>query len=620
MESTPTRPKSKEDFVGTAFIEELAKTQKEVYRVQPAEMVSHFYREQAVIDSYRGRQLLELLQNADDACSDYEGEKKIKLIFTDDYLIAANTGTPFTDQGIESLVISDKSPKRLQRNKYIGSKGLGFRSVLSWSTSPLVMSGKFLISFSPEYAKEAALNLSSEIPKLRQILNESEEANETLTVPILRFPSVPSIDDKLSRIAKEILDEGFDTVVLLPLPSGDQGVEIRQEISTQLDGITGETAIFCYHLESLEIEGEKKRSYQLIREINQDYQTILIQEEDVERIWSVYRKSTKLPESLVGKEFKRTPDFELAVAVPEAPIENSNHRLCVYFPTDDLLPMSMMAHATLDTDDSRKRIINHRANRFVLEQLAIYISEIAEIETSSTRTQRGIELLSGSEKCDNELIELGFKEALFKSCVQRKMYPKLSGNFGYASEVFRPPHQVWYDIASSDFLPDMLNVSSEFTINDWLDEHDIEWYDTKELSQIVSSWVQMLSPSLAGKLIGKLIDTEQLPRHPAPSVLLGSDGSILPLEHTLFLPSERDPISLPSWVHNFDFLDRDFTDSLRKEIGVPTNRELRQKLNQVGFKVEEFEVGNILRHVVKEAEAKEKEDPDKETVHSRSSG
>jgi hypothetical protein len=48
-------------------IRELAASQIENYLRQPAELVGHFSREVSALDGYRGRQLLELLQNADDA-------------------------------------------------------------------------------------------------------------------------------------------------------------------------------------------------------------------------------------------------------------------------------------------------------------------------------------------------------------------------------------------------------------------------------------------------------------------------------------------------------------------------------------------------------------------------
>lgn len=122
------------------IVESLAQHQTETYRRQSRELVSHFYRERSVVEGYRGRQLLELLQNGDDAGSG-GGDTRLLIDLVEDRLVVANTGTPFSKRGLESLVISDCSPKRLDRNRFIGCKGLGFRSVLTWTDRPLISSG-----------------------------------------------------------------------------------------------------------------------------------------------------------------------------------------------------------------------------------------------------------------------------------------------------------------------------------------------------------------------------------------------------------------------------------------------------------------------------------------------
>src|SRR6266496_5618675 len=84
------------------FVEELAANQLKIYRLQPKELVGHFNREQSAVNSYRGRQVLELLQNADDAGANYAGETRILLHLTQDYLAVANTGELFSRAGFES--------------------------------------------------------------------------------------------------------------------------------------------------------------------------------------------------------------------------------------------------------------------------------------------------------------------------------------------------------------------------------------------------------------------------------------------------------------------------------------------------------------------------------------
>ena len=48
-----------------SLVEQLAAEQIRLYRDHPAEMRPHYSRERSVEKAYRGRQLLELLQNAE---------------------------------------------------------------------------------------------------------------------------------------------------------------------------------------------------------------------------------------------------------------------------------------------------------------------------------------------------------------------------------------------------------------------------------------------------------------------------------------------------------------------------------------------------------------------------
>ncbi len=82
------------------FVRNLVATQLRIYRLQPMELVSHFNREESVVNSYRGRQVLELLRNADDAGADYGGDSRILLRLTKDYLAVANTGGDSTHEPI----------------------------------------------------------------------------------------------------------------------------------------------------------------------------------------------------------------------------------------------------------------------------------------------------------------------------------------------------------------------------------------------------------------------------------------------------------------------------------------------------------------------------------------
>jgi hypothetical protein len=293
-----------ERFPGTKYILSLADGQKDSYRKQPAELIGHFWHEHNVADAYRGRQILELLQNADDAGEDFEGEKRVLLRLTDSHLIAANTGHAFTPKGVRSLVVSDVSPKRLSRQRYIGNKGLGFRAILTWSPEPLVISGDFLIAFSPDYAKEVASALATELPELREEMEAWQSERGLVPAPTMRFPYVPDSDDERAQIALAILGEGYDTAIVLPISSGARREQIRQEILGQMAEITGETVLFCRNIETLLIEGRERRSWSLARDGSEAQQTVVIRDGDQTGLWTVLREVDTLPDELIEQELQ----------------------------------------------------------------------------------------------------------------------------------------------------------------------------------------------------------------------------------------------------------------------------------------------------------------------------
>ena len=79
------------------------------------EIVSGYERENTLSRDYEGRQMFELLQNADDEALGSEGKVLVK--FDGKTLSISNTGTPFSFAGIKSLLYPNASPKKIHANK-----------------------------------------------------------------------------------------------------------------------------------------------------------------------------------------------------------------------------------------------------------------------------------------------------------------------------------------------------------------------------------------------------------------------------------------------------------------------------------------------------------------------
>lgn len=96
-----------------------------------------------IAQEYRGRCVLELLQNAHDALANAKPDdpRRISFILNTDpqpVLLVANSGLPFRHEDFKGICRLAQSPK--DPNESVGNKGLGFRSVLEVSACPEVWS------------------------------------------------------------------------------------------------------------------------------------------------------------------------------------------------------------------------------------------------------------------------------------------------------------------------------------------------------------------------------------------------------------------------------------------------------------------------------------------------
>ncbi len=577
------------------FVERSVATQLQIYRLQPKELVSHFNREESVTNSYRGRQVLELLQNADDAGANYGGKSRILLRLTKEYLAVANTGEPFSRAGFESLFISDNSPKQLHRAQCIGNKGLGFRSVLSWTSMPLILSGENAIAFSAEVAIARALELAEELPELRDKFDEWTESEGRLPVPTMRFPFIPNAENSSRRICEKIQQRGYDTVVLLPLLARK-----HQEVVAQFRELSGETALFCRHLRQLTIETpEINETWDVERDPETDgIQPTIITHRGQPRLWTVHRETGSVRKEALDERLHQTPGYEVALAVPEQVEPGANHKLCVFFPTDDSIPMPMLAHSTLDTDDNRKRLTNHAANREVLKHLAELIAEVAEREAARSTPARVFELLSGIERCAEELKEFGFLDAVLGACRQKKIFSRLDGQLTVVNGVRVASKPIWRRLANADVFPEMFAIQPSSTTDAFIAALSIEIYTEEQLSRGLEALANRMTPAAAGAMIGPLLADDAVPSTPLPSVLRDETGAPIPAARTTFLPPENQPISLPAWAGaQISVLHSDFAHALRVALKVSTVRDLRLNLRHAGYDVEEFRFETLARRL-----------------------
>jgi hypothetical protein len=565
-----------------------------------------FVHERSVEKAYRGRQLLELLQNADDAGRSHESGSRLLIRLGLDYLVVANTGKTFSDDGIVSLVISDRSPKQLERGRYIGQKGLGFRSLLSWTDSPLVQSGEHLIAFSPEHANRIAAGIARDVERLRADMDQFAAELGCFPVPILRFPYEPPPEDSRARVAASVLEEGYDTAIVLPMPRDARREHVYADIIEQSKGLSQSTLLFSNHLREIRFEvADHHGKWMIDREIEEESEIVILSHDVNVSQWKIYRRDLSVPQHLVVDELKGR-DIGLAIAVPDEIVERGSNKLCVFFPTSVTLPMAMVAHATLETDDGRKRIIEGPVSEFALRSLAEFIGEVAENEARvGDDDWRGLKLLAGSERCDPELKKLGFAEALYNAISSRRLFPAVDGSLQNSEHVWLPPDAAWRELATNDWLGDLLLAPPSPDVEFLLHETALRVMPPREQVTRLEQRVTHLAATErffdAGTLIGSLLRARALPKDPLGALLVDGAGLRSDLVKTLLLPSEGLFTEWPSWASDVQFLHDGFADGL-KSAAEKTARELGRDLTAIGYLVEEFHVGAIARRLIREAE------------------
>ena len=249
-----------------------------------------------IAQEYRGRCVLELLQNAHDALenADPDDTRRVSFVLTTDpnpVLLIGNSGRPFSTDDFYGICRLGQSPK--DPNKNVGNKGLGFRSVLEVSTCPEVWSTAhpekntaFAFRFDPSISDRVAAAaqqldecrfdvrspFNPELPlvdwpheQMKQYherlaadrLKGSDEAKPYLSPYLFPIP----IEEDFSEV-NGLLRTAHVTVIRLPLDGGRTGTsdEAVQSVKDQLEELDARSTIFLSQLRELiiDIDGEKR--------------------------------------------------------------------------------------------------------------------------------------------------------------------------------------------------------------------------------------------------------------------------------------------------------------------------------------------------------------------------
>ena len=247
-----------------------------------------------VAQEYRGRAVLELLQNAHDVLGrdDDPGQVSFVLVLSAEQpeMLIANSGRPFRREDFSGICELAQSPK--DPNQSVGNKGLGFRSVLELTTCPEVWStppaedkpafsfgfhpgvlgpithvamrlfngdaptdpafgGEPVVDWSEQQIKEFRSRVSgSDVKSVEQVEQWLSREVRYLSPYVLPCP----LGDPPPTVAR-LLEDDHVTVVRLPLDGGRVGSaeEAVQSVREQLVALDEAAMVFLRHLSALRI-------------------------------------------------------------------------------------------------------------------------------------------------------------------------------------------------------------------------------------------------------------------------------------------------------------------------------------------------------------------------------
>jgi len=358
--------------MSSSIFEEITNRHLNEYKNNPNRLREDAENESAIVDDYKGRVILELLQNADDAQIDFGssstivGDAFIEFELTEKSLIVRNGGYPITSDGIKSLACMRLSPK--DKKVTIGNKGIGFKSVLEITDQPIIHSSPFHFTFSEEHA--------------RKILKENnllDKLGKNSYYPIFRFPvGLPTEEKK----------EGHDqwaTEILLPLRN-HKAFETSQKM---LEKITPEMLIFLHGLKRIEykISGKELVCF-LSEKDNGKYIELTDGEIKISdksgKPARYYRwvQAEPVPDDIrkeLSKGWRDITHGQVAIAIPLESEDNKNksegNKMRVFFPTGEFSPVKMIIHGNFRTDSSRERILPEPYNKWIADIGGILLKE-----------------------------------------------------------------------------------------------------------------------------------------------------------------------------------------------------------------------------------------------------
>jgi len=417
-----------------SFISGLREKRLRAYEASPGDIKEHFGIEQNVLaGGYGYRQVLELVQNGADAILEaYEdGASKdnsphIEILLSDSCLYAANTGAPFSEEGIEALLSSHSSPKR---GNQIGRFGLGFKSLLRLDGKITISSGDKSFELDPDRCRAKLRDQFgvTDAPGLRLAWEIDEVKAQSLQA---RFPWATS-------------------VVCAEITSGDFLLHLDHEINQ----FPVEFLLFLPTSVSLALQNSSENRRELYR--LSEGRELKIHDGQVESRWQVIEKVASISDEEAKNDATHVhsrDEVPLAWAMRIDGKREDAGRFWSFFPTQSLTAIPGILNAPWKLNSDRNAIIPGEWNKALMSEAAKLIAD--ELPQFIKDDDPGSPLDAFPRQLERkDEVASHLVEALWTCLKDRAVIPDATGRLRHAHELWLHPREnkdlayQWADVA-----------------------------------------------------------------------------------------------------------------------------------------------------------------------------
>lgn len=576
----------------------------EQYSSDPKRIVEDYNNELKNIEAYNGRQLLEMLQNADDAAT-LPGTKSALIRLRGKQLVIANNGVPFSPAGLDSILYSDLSSKFNSLNQ-IGNKGLGFRSVLSWADKVTIQSAGLRISFSRENSISFLQRLIKEDKSIGKILKE--KSDQKFPIATLRCPL---IEKELQQDA----DLNYTTLVIIDLkPSVLK--DVQRQINAEIDK---EIILFLNNLEKIIVESPERTDQ--IQKTVESSNRIRVDKVSFEgkiletKTWSIKGISGEMESSSESGKVKR---FHLKCAWTNA-LDDQKNLLYSFFKTQVRFVFPALIHGTFELSANRNNLEEdtHGFNLRLFAKLAELLIEtalqIAKTEINDPYFPLKLLCIENAE-WDPVIVKSGFKGMLVEKIKQSALFPNIAGEYinWEANPVFY--ERRYAELLAGQDLKNLLQFTEDKKVIKLFSQLNIFHYKTHWILKIISKASTEINCDAYSQLIYSVVQDYEINGKYTPSissqalmdsppVFYGSGMSQLSPSAPIFLPPDGKMFDIPSNI-GVQFVDEELTKHLRKVFGRTRNELLANDL--ACFHIKPYQFMEIVRMLVNHFDKTEK--------------